>query len=244
LLSAPQKGARGGRRVVYSKQKREGARKRNQRWNSKALEAYRLYCIADGKSRQTTWWYLRKLRILGGYLKVNGYPTELREITWAHIRAFLVYLRSDANADQLNAKKHGWDELLSGCHCVLEVINEGPYIGTFYARYPRVLSNKASEVLGLLPVPADRVWALGFRMAGQEVFVDGFMQCQCLHWRPPVPPLAAQRASWAPPAGRQCRRALAGNASGFGFSMSMNEGVVRRTDVAPPTRCQCGSLPA
>jgi len=80
----------------------------------KALEGYRLYCTADGKSPNTTRWYLGKLRIFGRYLEANGYPTELREITTAHIRAFLVYLRSDVKADQQNPNKHGRDDPLSG----------------------------------------------------------------------------------------------------------------------------------
>ena len=78
------------------------------------LQGYRLYCMADGKSPLTTRWYLGKLRIFGTYLENNGYPTELREITTAHIRAFLVYLRSDVKADQHNPNKHGRDEPLSG----------------------------------------------------------------------------------------------------------------------------------
>jgi integrase/recombinase XerD len=70
--------------------------------------------MADGKSPQTTPWYLGKLRIFGRYLENNGYPTELREITTAHIRPFLVHLHSEVEADQHNPSKHGKVEPLSG----------------------------------------------------------------------------------------------------------------------------------
>jgi len=78
------------------------------------LQGYCLYCMADGKSPQTTRWYLGKLRIFKRFLETNGLPTDVQEIRTAHIRAFLVHLRSEVKADQNNPVKHARDEPLSG----------------------------------------------------------------------------------------------------------------------------------
>ena len=78
------------------------------------LEGYRLSCTADGKSAQTTRWYLGKLRIFKKYLEKTGGPTDVTRIGVSHIRAFLVHLRSQVKADQNNPNKHARDEPLSG----------------------------------------------------------------------------------------------------------------------------------
>jgi len=76
------------------------------------LEGYRLSCTADGKSPQTTRWYLGKLRIFKRYLEETGGPTDVARIRVSQIRGFLVHLRSQAKADQTNPSKHARDEPL------------------------------------------------------------------------------------------------------------------------------------
>lgn len=78
------------------------------------LEGYRLSCTADGKSPQTTRWYLGKLRIFKRYLQESGLPTDVTRVGVSQIRGFLVYLCSQVKADQNNPNKHARDEPLSG----------------------------------------------------------------------------------------------------------------------------------
>ncbi|NLF00614.1 MAG: site-specific integrase [Anaerolineales bacterium] len=68
-------------------------------------EGYRVYCLAEGKSPKTIRWYLGKLRIFQEYLTAQGIPLDAAAVTTAHLRAFLVHLREDVQADAHNPLK-------------------------------------------------------------------------------------------------------------------------------------------
>ena len=80
----------------------------------KLTEGYRIYCQAEGKSPRTIRWYLGKLRIFRDYLHEQGLPTDAAELTTTHLRAFLVHLRENVKADELNPQKPTRDAPLAG----------------------------------------------------------------------------------------------------------------------------------
>lgn len=75
------------------------------------LAGYRLHCIAEAKSPKTLLWYEHKLRIFSGYMRRQFDIDDPADITADHLRTFLVYLRDEVHAGDMNphrpAEEHG-----------------------------------------------------------------------------------------------------------------------------------------
>jgi len=77
------------------------------------IEGFRLYCMAEGKRPNTVRWYMSKLKIFQNYLKTHDLPTDVNQITIAHLREFLVYLQTEVKANQHNPYKPTQDKGLT-----------------------------------------------------------------------------------------------------------------------------------
>ncbi|MFC1861429.1 phage integrase N-terminal SAM-like domain-containing protein [Chloroflexota bacterium] len=60
------------------------------------IEGFRLSCQAEGKSPRTVDWYTTFLTKFNRFLQSTGGPTDLRQITRDCIRAFILYLQTEA----------------------------------------------------------------------------------------------------------------------------------------------------
>ncbi len=69
------------------------------------FEAFRLYCLVEGKQPTTILWYMGKLKIFLRYLQTEDLPLDAGELTITHLRAFLVHLKENVKADENNPMK-------------------------------------------------------------------------------------------------------------------------------------------
>ena len=60
------------------------------------VQGFQLSCQAEGKSSKTVEWYTGFLMRFLCFLKSNGLPTNLGQITRDYIRAFIRYLQEEA----------------------------------------------------------------------------------------------------------------------------------------------------
>ncbi len=77
------------------------------------LAGFRLHCVAEGKSSRTVEWYEHKLRIFASYVEDQYGVDDPAAVQPDHIRAFLVHMREDVQANELNPHRPVEDRPLS-----------------------------------------------------------------------------------------------------------------------------------
>jgi integrase/recombinase XerD len=143
------------------------------------LAGFRLHCVAEGKSSRTVEWYEHKLRIFANYVEDQYSVDDPAAVEPDQIRAFLVHMREDVQANELNPHRPAEDRPLSAftvqgyhraikCFCNWlvreEYLEKSPAQHISRPKAPRsiVKTFDPGQVRRLLSVP-DRHTAAGFR---------------------------------------------------------------------------------
>lgn len=84
------------------------------------IQGFRLSCQAEGKSPRTVEWYTSFLMRFLCFLKSNGIPTNLDQITRDFIRAFIRYLQTEARTPHKGKPLSGYT--VQGIRPYLEII--------------------------------------------------------------------------------------------------------------------------